>query len=195
MRYRITAETAGGHSWVDYGTPSAIHELVKVMADLTELTPSRRPRSSLNIGIIHGGTSVNTIAPQAHFDLDLRAEDQNALLRLDDRVRRMVQAQEKTGVHFTLEIIGNRPAGEIPAGHPLVKLAENILQSLDIPVTLEIGSTDANFPLSRGFPAICIGLTRGGFPHTLRETIEIEPLKLGLEQLWSFINRIWQPEE
>ncbi len=195
MRYRITAETAGGHSWVDYGTPSAIHELVKVMADLTELTPSRRPRSSLNIGIIQGGTSVNTIAPQAHFDLDLRAEDQNALSRLDDRVRRMVQAQEKPGVHFTLEIIGNRPAGEISAGHPLVKLAANILQSLVIPVTLEIGSTDANFPLSRGFPAICIGLTRGGFPHTLRETIEIEPLKLGLEQLWSFINRIWQPEE
>ena len=195
MRYRITAETAGGHSWVDYGTPSAIHELVKVMADLTELTPSRRPRSSLNIGIIQGGTSVNTIAPQAHFDLDLRAEDQNALSRLDDRVRRMVQAQEKPGVHFTLEIIGNRPAGEILAGHPLVKLAANILQSLDIPVTLEIGSTDANFPLSRGFPAICIGLTRGGFPHTLRETIEIEPLKLGLEQLRGFINRIWQPEE
>lgn len=195
MRYRITAETAGGHSWVDYGTPSAIHELAKVMADLTELTPSHRPRASLNIGIIQGGTSVNTIAPQAHFDLDLRAEDQNALSRLDDRVRRTVQAQEKPGVHFTLEVIGNRPAGEIPAGHPLVKLAANILQSLDIPVTLEIGSTDANFPLSRGFPAICVGLTRGGFPHTLRETIEIEPLKSGLEQLRSFINRIWRPEE
>lgn len=193
MRYRVTAETAGGHSWVDYGTPSAIHELVKVMADLTEWTPSHKPRSSLNIGIIQGGISVNTIAPQAHFDLDLRAEDQNALLRLNDRVRRAVQAQEKPGVHFTLESIGNRPAGEIPAGHPLVRLATDILQLLDIPVTLEIGSTDANFPLSCGYPAICIGLTRGGFPHTARETIEIEPLKLGLEQLRSFVTRTWQP--
>ena len=194
MRYRITAETAGGHSWVDYGSPSAIHELARVMAALTDLTISRRPRSSLNIGIIQGGTSVNTIAPQAHFDLDLRAEDQNTLSRLNDRVRRAVQAQEKTGVQYTLESIGNRPAGEIPAGHPLVQLTLDILQALNVPATLEIGSTDANVPLSRGYPAICIGLTRGGFPHTPRETIEIEPLKLGLNQLWSLVARIWQLE-
>lgn len=192
VRYQVKAETAGGHSWVDYGSPSAIHELAQVVADLTELTVPQKPRASLNVGIIQGGTSINTIASQARFELDLRAEDQTTLSRLTERVRRVILRHEKNGVAFAIEPIGNRPAGEIPVNHPLVLLAQDVLRQLNIPVTLEIGSTDANIPLSRGYPAVCIGLTRGSFPHTPREYIEIQPLTAGFQQLLNLIERIWQ---
>lgn len=191
-RLQVTADTAGGHSWVDYGTPSAIHELVKIAARLDGLPLPQRPRSSLNIGVIHGGTSINTIASRAYFQLDLRAEDQKTLLKLSDKVMAAIQSGGAEGVKISVESIGMRPAGEIPADHPLVRLALTLLDELHAPSALEIGSTDANYPLSRGYPAICLGLTRGNFPHTPREFIEIEPLKTGLAQLLLLLDRIWQ---
>ena len=148
--------------------------------------------TSLNVGVIQGGTSVNTIASQASFLLDLRAEDQISLLTLTDRVRQLIHSHEREGVRFTIEQIGLRPAGEIPADHPLVRLSLAVLRRLKTSSALEIGSTDANVPLSLGYPAICIGLTRGNFPHTLREYIEIEPLKTGLRQLLLLVNRVWK---
>jgi len=193
IRYRVTAETAGGHAWVNYGAPSAIHELVSVMSDLAAMTVSRKPRASLNIGVIQGGTSINTIAPTASFDIDLRAETQDALLRLNDRVRNLIRGHSRAGVQITIEPIGNRPAGEIAAGHLLVRQALAVLQQLGIPAVLEVGSTDANIPLSRGYPAICIGLTRGANPHTTREMIELEPLASGMEQLWQLVNTLGLP--
>jgi len=192
VRYQVKAETAGGHSWVDYGAPSAIHELAQVVAELAEITVPQKPRASLNVGIIQGGTSINTIASQARFELDLRAEDQTTLSHLSERVRRVIKKREIEGVNFTIEPIGNRPAGELPVDHPLVKLAQDVLRQLKIQNTLEIGSTDANIPLSRGFPAICIGLTRGSYPHTAREYLEIEPLQAGMQQLSNLIERVWQ---
>ncbi len=191
-RYKVKAQTAGGHSWVDYGAPSAIHELAQVVADLADMTIPQNPRASLNVGIIQGGTSVNTIASLASFELDLRAEDQLSLSRLSERVRRLITRRDSPGVEFSIEPIGQRPAGELPPDHPLVKLAADVLQQLTIPATLEIGSTDANIPLSRGFPAICLGLTHGGHPHTAREYIEIAPLQSGLQQILNLIDRVWQ---
>lgn len=190
-RLRISAETHGGHSWVDYGTPSAIHELARVAVKLADLSLPAKPRTSLNIGIIEGGTSINTIASKAHFLLDLRSEDQSTLSRVRDRVRQIVSSYDSKGVNFTVDQIGERPAGELPAGHPLVRLALEVLSQLATPSALEIGSTDANIPLSECYPAICIGLTRGSFPHTAQENIEIEPLKTGLTQLHLLMERVW----
>lgn len=195
LRFRITAETAGGHSWVDYGSLSAIHELARVMADLAELTIPRNPRSSLNIGIIRGGTSINTIAPSAYLEIDLRSENQEVLLRLKDRVYRLVRAHEKPGVKYTIDAIGDRPAGDIPASHPLVTCAVNVTTKLGYQPKLEIGSTDANIPLSLGYPAVCIGLSRGSHPHTIQETVEIEPLGPGMDQLRMLIDEIWRLPE
>lgn len=192
IRLQLSAETLGGHSWVDYGTPSAIHELAKIAAKLADLSLPAKPRTSLNIGIIQGGTSINTIASKAHFLLDLRSEDQNSLSRVRDRVRQIVSSYDKNGVKVTLDQIGERPAGELPAGHPLVRLALEVLRQLETPSALEIGSTDANIPLSHGYPAICIGLTRGSYPHTIQENIEIEPLKTGLAQLQMLVERVWR---
>jgi tripeptide aminopeptidase len=187
-RYRITAKTSGGHSWVDYGRPSAIHELAGLVVKLNELPLPQQPRTSLNVGVISGGTSVNTIAAQAVLELDTRSEGRQELLALSAQVEKLVaQANRADAVQVIGEVIGERPAGEIPASHPLVGLAVQCLQKHGITARLNIGSTDANAPLSRGFPAVTIGLTRGAGTHTVGEFIEVAPLLLGIRQLFSLV--------
>jgi acetylornithine deacetylase/succinyl-diaminopimelate desuccinylase-like protein len=183
QRYRITANTAGGHSWVDHGVPSAIHELAVLITQLDALRLSHQPRSTLNVGVIAGGTSVNTIASKAHLELDLRSEAAENLNELLGQVEALIEKRERADVHFELEKIGHRPLGELPSNHPLVRLAVRALKREGVDAKLNIGSTDANVPLSRGIPAICIGLTTGGKAHTMDEYIYTQPLAQGLEQL------------
>jgi tripeptide aminopeptidase len=182
-RYRITAHTAGGHSWVDFGRPSAIHELAKLVARLTALPLSKRPRCSLNVGIISGGTSINTIAAEAWLELDLRSESAQALLNLVERVEWLVQEVNRQELAVSMELIGERPMGQIPVQHPLVQLARRCLEAQGIKPNLTIGSTDANVPLSRGLPAVCLGLSIGGGAHTQQEYIHTAPLQKGLDCL------------
>lgn len=190
-RYRIRVDTAGGHSWGDYGIPSAIHELAHLITRLTGMTLPTEPRTTLNVGIIHGGISVNTIASHAWMDLDLRSEDYRTLQRLVGRVQQRVQESAGPGVSITMEAIGERPAGEIPGSHPLVQAARACLQKRRIQAMLEVGSTDANIPLSRGYPAVCVGLTRGGNAHTTEEFILTEPLAAGMDQVLCLIESAW----
>jgi acetylornithine deacetylase/succinyl-diaminopimelate desuccinylase-like protein len=187
QRYRIHAHTAGGHSWVDYGRPSAIHELAGLVTRLSALDVPEQPRCSLNVGMISGGISVNTIAPQAQMELDLRSEEAPALDELVGRVSELVDAANRQGVQVSMEVIGKRPAGEISETHPLVQLAKRCLRSQGIKPNLTIGSTDANIPLSRGLPAICLGLSAGHGAHTKDEYIYSSPLKSGLKQLLAVV--------
>lgn len=191
-RYRITVRTPGGHSWIDYGQPSAIHELTAISTRITALEVPRLPRTSLNIGIIAGGSSVNTIAAEASLELDLRSEDAAVLDALARQVEQIVRAADKPGVSADLEVIGQRPSGAIPAAHPLVTLAQDCLRSAGVEPRLNIGSTDANLPLSRGLPAVTIGLTTGGKAHTVHEFINLAPLERGMEQLVRLASRAWE---
>ncbi|MEN8173180.1 MAG: M20/M25/M40 family metallo-hydrolase, partial [Chloroflexota bacterium] len=79
QRYRIRIQTKGGHSWANYGVPSAVHELAALVTKLTAIKLPRKPRTTLNVGMISGGTSINTIAAEASLELDLRSEDPQAL--------------------------------------------------------------------------------------------------------------------
>jgi len=101
-RYRISALTRGGHSWVDYGAPSAVHELVSVANHLAAMKLPRDPRTTMNIGVISGGTSVNTIAAEAHLELDLRSEDLAILDHLALRVQDLVASSSRPGVLTSL---------------------------------------------------------------------------------------------
>jgi acetylornithine deacetylase/succinyl-diaminopimelate desuccinylase-like protein len=190
-RYRITVRTAGGHSWVDYGRPSAIHELAALVNKLTALPVPAKPRSSLNVGVIAGGTSVNTIAPSAHLELDLRSEGTAALASLTRRVELLVKSAQKAGVQVTYELIGQRPAGKIPASHPLVRLVRRVLHAQGLQPNLTVGSTDANVPLSRGLPAVTIGLSTGFGAHTVNEYISTQPLSQGLAQLYEVVEGVF----
>jgi acetylornithine deacetylase/succinyl-diaminopimelate desuccinylase-like protein len=199
VRYRITARTAGGHSWVDFGQPSAIHELARLVCRLCALPVPAQPRTSLNVGVIAGGTSVNSIASEAWLLLDLRSEESGVLDRLANQVGQLVQAANRPEVRFSKEEVGRRPAGEIPADHPLVRLALSSLEALHIQPRANIGSTDANLPLSRGIAAICLGLTTGGKAHTLEEFIHTQPLAQGLAHVLMVIDSLfdegaWPPQ-
>ena len=190
-RYRVTARTSGGHSWSDYGQPSAVHELAKLVVELASLSLPTHPRTTMNVGRISGGTSVNVIAPEATLDLDLRSEGQESLTALVAAVERLIQKANRAGVSVESQVIGHRPAGEISANHPLVSLAKDCLQELGLDAGLISGSTDANIPLSKGYPAIVLGITTGGSAHTIHEYINVKPIAQGIEQLVKFVSRAW----
>jgi acetylornithine deacetylase/succinyl-diaminopimelate desuccinylase-like protein len=187
QRYRISAQTPGGHSWVDYGRPSAIHELAKLVVGLDELQLPQKPRCSLNVGTIHGGISINTIAPEAYLELDLRSESAPALESLVKSTGEIIDNLNRPDVQFSMDVIGQRPAGEIPELHPIVQLAKRCLLAQNIQPNFTIASTDANIPLSKGLPAICLGLTTGYGAHTSEEYINTRPLSLGMAQLVAFV--------
>jgi tripeptide aminopeptidase len=189
-RYRVTINTSGGHSWTDYGQPSAVHELASLASKLTSLTMPPKYRTTLNVGKISGGTSVNTIAAEANFELDLRSENLEALETIVHKVEEIIAIVSRPGVEIQSVLIGQRPAGEIPSTHTLVLAAQTSLVDQGIKPILNIGSTDANLPLSRGYPAITIGLSSGGSAHTVHEYIYSEPIKKGLEQLLSLVQTI-----
>jgi len=190
-RYRVTARTTGGHSWSDYGKPSAIHELSKLVVQLAALELPGQPRTTMNVGKISGGTSVNVIASEAAFDLDLRSEGYQALKELVSAAEKLIHQASKPGVKIEADVIGQRPAGEISTGHPFVLLATDCLKEQGLNAGLISGSTDANVPLSKGYPAIVLGVTTGGSAHTVHEYINTVPIAQGIEQLISFVSRVW----
>ncbi|RCK77049.1 MAG: Acetylornithine deacetylase [Anaerolineae bacterium] len=189
-RYRLKVETAGGHSWVNFGRPSAIHHLARLIAALDSIPIPTSPRTSLNVGVISGGISVNTIAPLATAELDLRSEDTTCLVQLAQQILQLVQQSQQEGVHFSAELIGERPAGNLAENHPLVRLAIECLEQVGVKAIPNIGSTDANIPLSLGYPAVGIGLTYGEGAHTIHESIYTPPLRQGMMQLIYLIDRI-----
>ena len=191
-RYRVTARTPGGHSWSDYGRPSAIHELSKLVVQLTSLGLPTQPRTTMNVGKISGGISVNVIASEASLDLDLRSEGQDALKGLISAVEKLIQNANRTEVRMEAQVIGQRPAGQISPHHPLVRLGEECLHEVGVNAILTSGSTDANIPLSKGYPAVVLGISTGGSAHTVHEFIYTEPVAPGLEQLLRFVERVWK---
>jgi tripeptide aminopeptidase len=183
-RFRIAVKGPGGHSWGDFGRPNAIHGLSKLIAELDAIPLPRSPKTTLNVGMISGGVSVNTIAPDASCLLDLRSIDESALRRLSDRVTRLVDRSNRgDGVVYTAESIGERPAGVVAADSPIVQIAASSLAALGLEPSFDASSTDANVPIAAGIPAVCIGLTTGGNVHRVDEFIDVEPVSKGVTQL------------
>ena len=189
-RYRITAKTRGGHSWSDYGSPSAVHELAALVTQLTQFRLPREPRTTMNVGTIQGGTGVNVLAAEARCELDLRSEDPAVLAKTVSRVEDIILHWTREGVKIQAEVIGERPAGEVSAAHPFVTLALNCAREQELDAALTTGSTDANVPLSRGIPAVVMGITTGGGAHTLNEYIDTGPIEKGLESLARFVELV-----
>ena len=183
-RYRVTAVGPGGHSWGDFGQPNAIHAIAKFIADLDAIPLPRMPKTTLNVGTIEGGVSVNTIAPSVSCLLDLRSTDEHSLQRLSERVIRLAAKHSRPdGVTVNLETIGERPAGVVLVDSPVVKVATATLNVLGVEATLDASSTDANVPIAAGIPAVCIGLTSGGNVHRVDEFIDTASVPVGLAQM------------
>ena len=190
-RVRISIDTAGGHSWGDHGNPSAIHEIARLIVAINSIKLPASPRSSINVGTIQGGTTINSIASHASCDIDVRSIDEITLESIMEQIFRTVDGKLSSGAEIHISEIGSRPNGETPENHWLVQLAVQSLNRINITPVLAIGSTDASYPMSKKLPAICVSITRGGYVHTTKEFIEIEPIKKGLEQILYIVQHAW----
>ncbi len=181
-RLRVTAQAEGGHSWLHFGRASAIHSLMRLGAEIADLTVPFAPKTTYNIGNISGGTSINTIAREASFDLDLRSESLAALAALVARVQGLVAGCNTAEVRVAATVIGDRPGGAILREHPLVQATTRAMEAAGVTgYSFETGSTDANVPLSRGLACVCVGLTRGGHSHRPDEYIDTRDVERGLD--------------
>jgi tripeptide aminopeptidase len=186
-RFRITFKTQGGHSWNHYGDLSAIHESAKFITILTEINLKTDPKTTMNIGVISGGTSINSIAHSTTFELDLRSESEDEVKKLANHVLSLGKNFAKERLIIEFESVGNRPAGEISVDHPLVKIAADSLKAQGKKPNYVNASTDANIPLSLGFPSICIGVGNGGNAHTPEEFIQLDSIEKGLNHVHDVI--------
>lgn len=192
-RFSVRISGPGGHSWGDHGTESAVHALVSRLARVAALPVPKDPRSSLNVGTIKGGTSVNTIAAAAGAEIDVRSVDQRTVDRFAGEVVKALESDPlPAGLSLDVVTLGSRPAGEIPAAHPLVRAAVQSLVDVDVSPSLKRGSTDANALLAAGIPSVCVGITTGGGAHTAAEYIDLPPIERGMDQLRRLIPRAAQ---
>ena len=183
-RYKVTYIARGGHSWGHFGSPSAIHILGRAIADISRLEVPREPKTTYNVGVIHGGTTVNTIAAEADMLVDMRSVDTRALASLEQRVLAIVDRAAKEGAgQAKLEMVGDRPAGSIPADHPVVRTCRAVHQALGLRTFSEPASTDHNVPLGMGLPGVCLSITEGANEHRLDEYIETGQIPTGVKNI------------
>ena len=179
-RYRVTYQGPGGHSYSAFGMPNPAHALGRAIAGIAELRVPRDPRTTFNVGVVEGGTSVNSIPASAAMDVDLRSESAAALDTLDGGFRRALERAldaeharwPESHVRLRLEIdtAGIRPAGGVPDTARIVRAGLDAARALGFTSELGAGSTDANFPMSLGIPAITIdGGGEGSGSHSLAE--------------------------
>jgi di/tripeptidase len=181
-RYKVTFTAKGGHSWSHFPSPSAIHILGRAIADISRLEVPTEPKTTFNVGVIKGGTTVNTIAAEADMLVDMRSLDRRCLMDLERRVLAIVERQAKEGDgQVNPELVGDRPAGVIPPDHPLVQTCRAIYQVFGIKTYSKPASTEANIPLSMGIPAVVLSVTNGENEHRLDEFIETGPLPTGIK--------------
>jgi acetylornithine deacetylase/succinyl-diaminopimelate desuccinylase-like protein len=184
-RFRVTVKTDGGHSWGNFGSPNAIHVLGRFIAALDGLAVPNKPKTTFNVGLIEGGTTINSIAAEASLLLDLRSAGAEELSNLVAQVEKLTaELGRKAGVAVEMAQIGNRPAGELSAESPLVVWATQALRQVGCDsYSLLSGSTDANIPISQGYPAVCVGLANAGNTHRVDEYLDVTHLPSGLSQL------------
>jgi tripeptide aminopeptidase len=184
VRLRLTVTGSGGHSWEDRGTPSAIHALLRLGARLVSLGLREAP---VNVGLIRGGQSVNTIAAEAELVVELRSLEERAL---EQFVADVALLEVEAPLAFSVEQVGRRPAGRIDRSAPLLAVVREVRDRLGLPDELAAGSTDANAALARGIPALTLGVARGGLMHSTNEWLEEATLTAGREQLRAVVEAL-----
>jgi tripeptide aminopeptidase len=185
-RLRVSVDGPGGHSWADAGRPNAIVMLAEALVAVSRLALPTSPRTTLNVGTITGGNSVNSIAATASADLDLRSASGMELERLELAVLRTIGGALRpyAGTTFGVGRIGDRPAGALDADSALAKSLRAVDRHLGIVTDSRLGSTDANLPLSLGIPALAIGAGgAGGGIHTLGEWFDPAGRELALRRV------------
>jgi tripeptide aminopeptidase len=181
-RYRVTFKGPGGHSYGAFGIANPVHALGRAIEGISDFKVPDTPKTTFNVGRIGGGTSVNSIAFEAWMEVDMRSVDAEALKAIDGQFQRAVDAaleaenarwNGKGRLQVEKQVVGDRPAGAIPEAAPIVQAAVAATRALGLPISLEAGSTDANYPISLGIPAVTIdGGGQGKGSHSLEESFD-----------------------
>lgn len=197
-RFQVTISGHGGHSFTDAGTPNPIAALAVAVATLARTPLPETPTTTLNIGTIHGGTSVNSIPENASASIDFRSTSSDELLRLEVALHRAIEdAVEQTNtiaknlssrhrgtLTFAITKIGDRPAARLASDSPILESLRAVDRHLGIQTDLRLGSTDANIPIALGISAISVGAGGDGAgAHTLGEWYSDRNREIGLRRI------------
>ena len=185
-RYRVAFKGPGGHSFGAFGLVNPAYAMAGAIARFSRIQVPMAPKTTYSIGVVRGGTSVNSIPFEVSMDVDMRSESCAELKKVDDRFLAIVReaVAEENAARSTAEgsiqadpkVIGERPCGETARSRPIVQAAAAAITAFGLTPTYTISSTDANIPMSLGIPAITIG--RGGpgdRTHSLDEWTDVEP--------------------
>ncbi len=198
LRFQVTISGPGGHSFTDSGTPNPIAALAAALATIARTPLPEKPSTTLNLGTISGGTSVNSIPESATASIDFRSTSPDELLRLEVALHRAVEdavdqtnAANRNLAHrsrgsltFVIKRIGNRPAAQLTGDSPILEVLRAVDRHLGIATDLRLGSTDANIPISLGLPSISMGAGGdGGGAHTLSEWYSDKDRETGLRRI------------
>jgi acetylornithine deacetylase/succinyl-diaminopimelate desuccinylase-like protein len=195
-RYRITFRGPGGHSWGRFGLVSPIHALGRAIEGVSRIEVPEDPKTTFNVGLVDGGTSVNTIAEEASMVVDMRSVDPDSLARLEERflaaVHEALAAENARGedeenrLTVDIDLVGDRPAGETAEESAIVHTAAAVADALELPMEYTASSTDSNLPMSLGIPALTIsGGGSGGGAHSTEEWFDTSDSFKGTQ--WAFL--------
>jgi tripeptide aminopeptidase len=199
-RFEVIVRGPGGHSWSDFGAPNPILVLARAIQAFTETPVPSSPKTTFNIGVVRGGTSVNSIPESASMRVDIRSTsmaemgrlEQALRLALDHAVEEESQASQRRaatqrrpfGLSCEVVAIGNRPAGELDSNARILRVIRAVDAQLGNAAQVQRASTDANIPLSLGREAIAIGGGgSGGGAHTLQEWFDCSGREVGLRRV------------
>jgi len=197
-RYRVAIKGPGGHSFTDAGRPNPINALARGLARLAEVALPDEPRTTMNVGTIRGGNSVNSIPEKAQAAIDFRSTSDEQLVRLEVALHRAIEdAVDETNkaiktpagrnmglLTFGIEKIGDRPAAALPGNSSLLDALKAVDRHLGLRTDQRLGSTDANLPMSLGVPALSMGAGGdGGGAHTLAEWYSAKDREVGLRRV------------
>lgn len=186
-RYQVRCTTEGGHSYGAFGNSNAIIELSRLICELDTVTVPKKDgvKTTYNVGLIGGGTSVNTIAQEANMLYEYRSNDAECLEYMKNFFESKLDAARARGKgNFDVEIVGLRPCGgdvDAEAHERMIRRVSDITEKYTgEPCVRGKGSTDCNAPMSVGVPAVCPGIYIGGGTHTREEWVQISSLPTGL---------------
>lgn len=191
-RFEVIVRGPGGHSWSDFGQPNPIVAVSRIVSRFSQTPLPSSPKTTLNFGVISGGTSVNSIPEIAQVSVDLRSASTEELERLEQELRGVIQTEIPTRARdgspsklsCELKKIGDRPAGELPENAHILEVMRAVDAHLSIPSQLRRASTDANIPISMGREALTVGAGgTGGGAHTLREWFDPTGRSLALKRI------------
>lgn len=184
-RYEVLIETEGGHSYGAFGNRNAIAYMASLINDLYNIKVPEKGKTTYNVGLISGGTSVNTIAQNAQMLFEFRSDVRESMDVMEKHFNAAINFYRTKGIKITVTLVGDRPCmGEVDKERHMElanRAAKCIKNHFGIDPTFSSSSTDCNVPLSVGIPAICPGCIYGGKAHTREEYIELDSLLPGIK--------------